>query len=247
MPRLVLAVHVLTGFVATLAPALGAQPGRVTPVVHARLGVDANDVGGLLRWQRIEQESLADRGIPIQETAAFPAFVGGQLAAGLTFTVPGEAGAVTFGLETGLSSTGGRLYYEDYSGTFVVDRTARRILAGIFAEYTLGALSMTRPHAAVHLRGNATTVTYERSVEIGGAAVESISESMRAWPLSVEGSLGGEVDVFSHTAVRVDAGWELGLRATLPLVPGLPEEARAVAAGIGWGGPRAAVGLSRRF
>lgn len=231
----------------SLAPALGAQTGRVTRVVYARLGVDANEVGELHRWQRTEQEPLVNRGIPIQEAAAFPAFVGGQLAAGLRVAVPGEEGAVTFGLETGLSSTGGRLYYEDYSGTFVVDRTARRVFAGLFAEYTLGAIGPVRPHAAAHFRGSATTVTYERSVEVEGATVELVTASMRARPWSIEGSLGGEVEVLPRTAVRVEAGWEFGFLIDLPLAPDLPEEARLVTPGVRWGGPRAGVGVSRRF
>ena len=216
-----------------------AQP-RFTARAH--VGLDQHgDLGGVAPWQEAEGARLTTRGIPVEATSDFPAYLSIEAAAGVAF------GAVGVGVLGGYSSTGGRLAYADYSGSFVADRVAERSVLGLYGEAFPLDVGPARLGAGLTLRASRTTVSYQRQVQIGDEEVEAVTAQLRATPLSVEPAALAEVAVFGPASVRVRLGWELSSSSDLDGTSLLPSEARAGDVSVGWSGLRASAGISLSF
>ena len=238
---------------ALAAPLAAAQPEDPSGwVIRLSTGLDLHAAGDLATWQTSEQEAYAAQGIPLQATDAFPAFP--------TFRVEaGRSGArwnyrrfirYEIGAEVGVSSTGGRLYYEDYSGAFRADRRVRRVLLGVYGEHEIVPVGPALVSGRLHLRASPTTTEYTRDVRLGEESVEEVDASFRSLELSVLPAVVAEVSLSPQFRVRSHAGYELAWGSGLGDVDGkLPEGARWGQGGprVGWSGVRAGVGVALRL
>lgn len=220
------------------AASVAAQPAVVARV---SVGVDQHgDVGGVGAWQDRELSGLAARGIAAQPTDAFPAYVAVEAAVGVVL------GAVEAGIVVGHSTTGGRIAYADYSGTFVADRTAERTAVGVYVAALPLAVGPVAVGGGLTARVSPTTVTYRRRVVLGAEEVEAADADLKAAPFSLEPAVLAEAAVAGPVRVRARLGYELSQSAGLD-APTLPADASAQDVGVGWSGLRASVGVGVRF
>lgn len=237
------------------AGAASAQPADPSsPVVRLGVGLDGHRLGDLAAWQRTEQAALADDGIALQETDAFPSFPSVRLEAGYAGGRWNYQRDIRYevGVEVGLGSTGGRLYYQDYSGTFIADRLVRRLVLGVYGEHEVALVGPVLVAARLHLRASPTATTYRRDVVVGDEAVEAAEATFRTVPVSVLPALVAEADVSRRFRVRAHAGYEWSTAPDLPSAgraDALPDEARwgPTSPGVGWSGARVGVGLAARL
>jgi hypothetical protein len=234
------------------APA-GAQS-RYLPTglsVRAGLGVDGHGVGDLARWQRAEQAAVADAGVALAETAAFPAFPSVRVEVGYLGARWNRRRDIRYevGVAAGLGMTGGRLYYADYSGAFAVDRRARRLALGVYAEHEAARWERAWVGLRLDLRASPTWVGYRRAVAVGEETVEAADVTFRAVPVGVEPAVLAETAVSDRLGLRARLGYELSTRPALGAADGLPEGAGWAGDGpaVGWSGLRLGVGLAARL
>lgn len=235
--------------------ASGASAQRFEPTgltVRLRAGFDQHQHGALAAWQRAEQAAVGGSGIALQETDAFPAFPSVRAEVGYVGGRWNRRRDLRYevGAEVGVGSTGGRLYYEDYSGAFVVDRRVRRLVVGAYAEHEVGRVRGVWLGVRGHARANVTTVSYQRDVRLAGEDGALSSATFRAVPISVEPSLAAEADASQRLRVRAQVGYEWSTPARLGEAEPLPAEARwstDVAPSVNWRGVRAGVGVAVRF
>lgn len=210
---------------------------------RAQLGLDQNGrLGSVEPWQELEQFRLAERGIPAEATSAFPAYLSLEAAVGV------EVESVGVGILGGYSSTGGRLAYADYSGSFVADRVAERFVLGVYGEALPVSVGPVRAGVGITLRANRTTVTYRRRVQLGDEEVEAVTAELRGTPLSLEPVALAETPLFGPVSARVRLGWEFSTLTALSRSDSdgaarLPVEADVGGLNVGWSGLRASAGV----
>ena len=240
----------LTSLVAPLASAQ--REYSSSWVFRLSTGLDHHLAGDLTTWQASEQAALVSRGIPLQVTDAFPAFPTFRAEAGRASArwnyrryIRSEIGA-----EAGVSSTGGRLYYEDYSGAFTADRRVRRVLLGVYGEHEVASAGPVLVSGRVHLRASPTTTEYRREVRVGEEVVEGVDASFRSVSYSALPAVTAELDLSERFRARGHVGYEVSWGARVGEVDrDLPADARWGRGGprVGWDGVRAGVGLAVRF
>ena len=209
---------------------------------RAHVGLEQHgDLGGVAPWQEAERSRLAARGIAAEPTSDFPAYLSLEGAVGVVL------GDVGLGVLAGFSSTGGRLAYADYSGSFVADRIAERSVLGLYGEAFPATVGPVRVGAGLTVRVNRTTVTYRRRVQIGDEEVEAADAELRGTPLSVEPAALAETTLLGPVSARVRLGWELSSSSGLDGDSPLPAEASASGLSVGWSGLRASAGISFSF
>ena len=243
----------LVALVAVTAPLAAAQ--REDPsswVLRLSTGLDVHAAGDLSAWQVAEQEALAARGVPLQATDAFPAFLTFRMEAGYAGARWNYRRFVRYevGAEVGVSSTGGRLHYQDYSGEFAAERRVHRVLVGVYGEHEVAAVGPALVSGRLHLRVNPTTTTYGRDVRLGSEAVEDVDAAFRSLGVSALPALVVEVDASRRLRVRAHAGYEAAWGPGLTDLDGeLPEGAQwsGESPRVGWSGARAGLGVALRL
>jgi hypothetical protein len=235
------------------AHAAAAQAPDPAWVVRLNTGVESHSPGDLAGWQDEERRAIVEEGVPVQQTDAFPSFPGVRLEVGYA----GERWARSqrylhyeVGAEVGFGSTGGRLYYEDYSGVFRVDRRVRRLLLGAYVEHEIAPVGALLFSGRLHVRASPTTTAYDREVRVGEEEVERVEESFRTVPLSVYPALVLEAALTPALRVRGSMGYERALGPRLQDGGGdLPPEASWATNGprVKWEGTRLEAGLALRL
>ncbi len=226
---------VIAALVSTfLAPRLSAQRGQL----FIEANVEAYRLGDIRSLVDAQEDIYQRQGIPVRRTSSFPTYPGGSIGVRL-----GSAQAFQPLVEVGVSSTGARLHYADYSGEVRDDLVVSRVFGGLgVATPATGAAAF---RALARLRYSYSTLHSEGFYRLGDDT-EELAGDMHAGglSLSVEGKLGRHIGPLG-VHLLVGGEYALGLsfmphrlRHTF-LVEGEPTLLRAA-----WTGVRAGVGVS---
>ena len=217
-----------------LAPGVSAQRGQL----FVEANVEAYRLGDIRLLVDAQEDIYQRQGIPVRRTSSFPSYPGGCIGVRL-----GSAQAFQPLVEVGVSSTGARLHYADYSGEVRDDLVVSRVFGGVgVATPATGAAAF---RALARLRYSYSTLHSEGFYRLGDDT-EELAGDMHAGGLSfsVEGMLGRRMGPL-EVHLLVGAEYALGL-SFLPhrlrhtfLAEEQPTLLRAA-----WTGGRAGVGVS---
>jgi len=193
--------------------------------------------------KNLQEDIISTNPIPFQTTESFP----GYLLFSLEYNHSLE-NWLDIGGSLEYKSTGGRVYYADYSGSAYVDQ----ILTGysIAASASAYLINNTKWELPVVLRGGVvrTTMDINSQVSIGGQTVQDGLE-VASTSVFVEPGIKC-VRVFSNILLSVECGYELNFNAPLHLSSNsdatlVNSQGEEIAAN--WSGLRIRAGLGYRF
>ncbi|MBL7865006.1 MAG: outer membrane beta-barrel protein [Cyclobacteriaceae bacterium] len=117
----------------------------------------------------IQESYVALTGLPLQTLTSFPPYWGFGVAVGRSFNE-----RYSLGLSVNYTSTGGRVYYEDYSGSVYSDQILEALSLEPYLQYRIIDSPVWPVYVSLGLTWVQTNMSFSEVVSIGGQSSKDI-------------------------------------------------------------------------